>query len=263
MLERDFYAHESPEGETVRDRFMAEGGSRWKLVLENIGMCENCPTALTEDRVQSFHEGWMESPEHRANILAAGLEGFGFGIADGNDRTYAVQTFAGPGTPEGPEPNEDAAEVSPPERARLALEAVNHARRDTDLPALEPREALDTLAGRVIDAIDPNADEAAADPDSPHCCPWTRRRIGARWQPSPRSAEAVVRRPPPPMSTTSSSTGSTRPLCAERSSTRKCATSGSPSAPTARGASPPSASWGDREGRRTAISRPGGQARKT
>ncbi|MEX0760457.1 MAG: CAP domain-containing protein, partial [Tistlia sp.] len=101
MALRDYYAHASPEGETVRDRFRTEGGSDWQLVAENIATCRRCEPPPDETRVQAFHEGWMDSPPHRENILAPGLTRFGFGIAGTERQTYAVQTFAGPGQPRG------------------------------------------------------------------------------------------------------------------------------------------------------------------
>ncbi len=72
MLTRAYYSHESPDGDTVQDRVIDAGGSRWQLVAENIARCRGCEAA-DADRVRAFQEGWMQSPGHRENILREGL----------------------------------------------------------------------------------------------------------------------------------------------------------------------------------------------
>lgn len=150
MAERDFYAHESPEGETVRDRFMEAGGSRWKLVAENLARCEGCPTPPGVERVEGFQSGWMDSPGHRANILARGLEGFGFAIVTDDRTTYAVQTFSGPGAPEDLQPGEEQTALAAEDVSERALSALNRARRNESLAPLEASAALDRVAAQLI-----------------------------------------------------------------------------------------------------------------
>ena len=41
-------------------------------------------------RVEGFQQGWMYGPEHRANILAKGRDGFGFAMATCEDRILAT-----------------------------------------------------------------------------------------------------------------------------------------------------------------------------
>ena len=96
MLKNGYFSHVSPSGKTVRDRYAAAGGSAGKFVAENIAQCSNCRP--DREQIKLLHQGWMNSPGHRANILARGLESFGFGLAANGSRIYAVQTFAGPGT---------------------------------------------------------------------------------------------------------------------------------------------------------------------
>ena len=152
MEARDYYAHASPEGDTVRDRFRAEGGSRWRLVAENIARCEGCTTPPGDERVRAFQEGWMDSPPHRANILDPGLDRFGFAMAWGDDTTYGVQTFSGPGRPEGLDSGA-AEETAGAEALRdRALEAVNEARGAEGLEPLEADGALDRAAARLSEA---------------------------------------------------------------------------------------------------------------
>jgi uncharacterized protein YkwD len=142
MLERNYYAHVSPEGDTVVDRYAAAGGSRWEFVAENISQCAGCTAGL--QTVVNLQRGWMDSPEHRANILAEGLDQFGFAIASGGGTVYAVQTFAGPGTPRGLEPGEETRVVAAGEQTAVLLRAINEARRQA---GAAPLTASDTLSG--------------------------------------------------------------------------------------------------------------------
>lgn len=150
MARRDYYGHASPEGETVRDRYRAEGGSDWRLVAENIATCRRCRPPPDAARVRAFQQGWMDSPPHRENILDPGLTRFGFGIAATAERTYAVQTFAGPGRPRGLAAGESPEALPPAELAGTALKAINRAREREDLAPLEASAALDTAAERLL-----------------------------------------------------------------------------------------------------------------
>lgn len=151
MLERGYYGHESPEGETVEDRYRALGGSRWELVAENIGECRNCETPPTLERVRDFQRGWMQSRRHRENILRRGLDGFGFGIVAGDDgRVLAVQTFAGPGMPRAPSSEEQSRRLRGPEIAQQALRAVNGERESAGLPPLSGSRDLDEAASGLL-----------------------------------------------------------------------------------------------------------------
>ncbi len=149
MLRRDYYAHASPEGETVVDRFRGRGGSRWQLVAENIATCRRCEVPPGAERIRAFQQGWMDSPPHRENILARGLSGFGFGIAGAGDRLYAVQTFAGPGQPRGLGADEQPDALDPEALAEEAVAAVNRAREREGLEPLQRSAALSTLARRL------------------------------------------------------------------------------------------------------------------
>lgn len=151
MLARSYYAHRSPEGETVHDRYIAAGGSRWHVVAENIARCAACDPPFTEAAVERLHRGWMDSPEHRDNILRRGLRRFGFALVGREDRPlYAVQTFAGPGLPRGLEPGEVAEPIPPEERMRRLLERVNEARQSAGTAPLEASPALTQAAARAL-----------------------------------------------------------------------------------------------------------------
>ncbi|MDQ0326553.1 uncharacterized protein YkwD [Rhodopseudomonas julia] len=134
MLERNYYSHTTPEGRTVMDRYQAAGGNPGRLVAENIAKCSGCAVPADAAAVADLHEGWMQSPKHRANILRKGLTEYGFGLAENADgRRYAVQNFAGPGTPRtsGADGDAGAAEPLAPEaQTELAAELINAARSD-------------------------------------------------------------------------------------------------------------------------------------
>jgi len=157
MLARDYYAHESPEGKTVSDRFQAVGGSKWLLTAENIAKCDGCDPPLTRAYVRQMQEGWMNSPGHRANILRKGLDTFGFGMTvDSNGTLYAVQNFAGAGTPQGAGKGADTTPVSPEQQAELALATVNERRKAAGVKPLKASEALTKAARKLA----PEPDDA-------------------------------------------------------------------------------------------------------
>ncbi|HEY4575725.1 MAG TPA: CAP domain-containing protein [Thermoanaerobaculia bacterium] len=88
MLARHYFAHESPEGETVRERARAAGYD-WRAIGENIAEGQ-----LSVDEVMST---WMHSPPHRKNILDPDYRELGVGLAlgrSGNEwQVEWVQTF--------------------------------------------------------------------------------------------------------------------------------------------------------------------------
>jgi uncharacterized protein YkwD len=91
MLARGYFAHASPEGKTVRERAQT-AGYRWHAVGENIAEGQ-----LSVDQVV---RAWMESPEHRRNILDRDFIHMGLGLALGETpkgfRVVWVQTFGHP-----------------------------------------------------------------------------------------------------------------------------------------------------------------------
>lgn len=149
MLARNYYAHRSPEGDTVQDRFLGEGGSQWELVAENIAQCAGCG-AIDIEQVRALHNDWMNSPVHRQNILASGLARFGFGIVEDNGQLYAVQTFAGPGQPRGLEPGEAAKPVALSAMTGVAMEALNSAREAEGVEPIEASAALEEAARILV-----------------------------------------------------------------------------------------------------------------
>jgi uncharacterized protein YkwD len=151
MLRRNYYSHHSPEGASVGDRFKAAGGDPWLLTAENIAKCEGCKPPVSEAYVRQMHEGWMNSPGHRANILREGLTEFGYGLIIGEgEKLYAVQTFAGPGTPQGDDAGADSNVLSAAEQLDVALREINRARRANGRPALGASKALSEAARNML-----------------------------------------------------------------------------------------------------------------
>jgi uncharacterized protein YkwD/uncharacterized membrane protein required for colicin V production len=73
MFRRGYFAHDTPEGTDPFDR-MRDANIRFGLAGENLALA---PT------VQIAHEGLMNSPGHRANILNGGFRKVGIGVLDG------------------------------------------------------------------------------------------------------------------------------------------------------------------------------------
>jgi uncharacterized protein YkwD len=150
MLERGFYDHVTPDGQDARDRYLAAGGSTDAVVAENIARCEDCPVPAGQDDLEWMHEGWMESPGHRENILMPGLSGYGFGVVDSEAGTIlAVQKFAGAGTP-GPDETADAPAMPAAEQNELAASLVNELRREAGAAPIEADAGLAAAAAGVV-----------------------------------------------------------------------------------------------------------------
>lgn len=92
MLAKGFYGHTGPDGSTVLDRVRAAS-------YQPLRVGENIASGQTS--AEQVMQGWMDSPEHRANILHPAFRELGVGVAagegpDGRYRVYWVQVFADP-----------------------------------------------------------------------------------------------------------------------------------------------------------------------
>lgn len=91
MATRSYFDHDSPEGDTASDRAAAAG---YGDAGENI--------AVGYPSVARVMNGWMTSPRHKANILGASYQHFGYGVArgrfEGRSVLYWVQNFGVDGT---------------------------------------------------------------------------------------------------------------------------------------------------------------------
>lgn len=73
MLARGYFSHVSPQGDDPFDR-MRRGGLRYRTAGENLAFAPTVGVA---------HQGLMDSPGHRANILRPAFGRLGIGIVDG------------------------------------------------------------------------------------------------------------------------------------------------------------------------------------
>lgn len=99
MRDLDYFSHDSPvEGyRTIKDRFLRViERPRSYSIGENIA-CKygRGVYSLNADNIHDTHQGWMDSPGHRANILNDGFEKIGIGVAaNANGDYWATQFFA-------------------------------------------------------------------------------------------------------------------------------------------------------------------------
>ena len=85
MIDRNFFDHYNPDGQSPFDRMRANG-IRYSMAAENIAVGYPSPEAVVE--------GWMNSEGHRANILG-GCRELGVGLALGGSYGYYwTQCFA-------------------------------------------------------------------------------------------------------------------------------------------------------------------------
>lgn len=81
MRERDFFAHEGPDGSTPHSRILAAGYPQDAAGGENLAWGQreaSTPSAIVR--------GWMESEGHRKNILRPQFKYIGIGIVRGSPR---------------------------------------------------------------------------------------------------------------------------------------------------------------------------------
>jgi len=84
MAEQDLLEHRLP-GEPDLPTRARESGANFSHITENIGL------AASADK---FHDGWMHSPGHRANILDADSDSVGIAVIEGSEELYAVEDFS-------------------------------------------------------------------------------------------------------------------------------------------------------------------------
>ncbi|WP_287130370.1 CAP domain-containing protein [Candidatus Cyanaurora vandensis] len=90
MAQRNFFAHTSPDGDTVADRVRGVGVA-YRVVGENLFKGTNIPNPP-----QTAVEGWMQSPGHRRNILLTSYTEAGMGVWRTGNTYYFTQVFLRP-----------------------------------------------------------------------------------------------------------------------------------------------------------------------
>jgi uncharacterized protein YkwD len=89
MSREGYFAHTTPDGKRLRDRARLVGILGFSVLAENIAYNQGY-----EDPGAFAVERWMQSPKHRANILAPDFRAMAIGsyvAADGS--VYLTQTF--------------------------------------------------------------------------------------------------------------------------------------------------------------------------
>lgn len=87
MAEENFFAHVSPQGDTLSDRIKA-AGIFYFMVGENLFTSTNI-----SQPVPAAIQGWMQSPGHRENILRREFRQTGVGIWQEGTQYYFTQLF--------------------------------------------------------------------------------------------------------------------------------------------------------------------------
>jgi uncharacterized protein YkwD len=81
---QDWAEHMARTGRLAHSNFSAHNPYRWRALAENVGV----GTSLT-----SVHNGFINSPPHRANILNRRYNYLGTGAAYGHGRWWVVHEF--------------------------------------------------------------------------------------------------------------------------------------------------------------------------
>lgn len=88
MFAKDYWAHNAPDGTTPWS-FIKNNGYEYEYAGENL--------AKGFDSARSVMDAWMNSPEHKANILSENYQDVGFAVSDGKlqgeDTTLVVEMF--------------------------------------------------------------------------------------------------------------------------------------------------------------------------
>jgi Cysteine-rich secretory protein family len=84
MAEQNLLLHRLPGEDDLTTR-AREAGVSFSYITENIGMAAYA---------SGFHDGWMHSPGHRANILDAAIDSIGIAVVEGGEQLFAVEDFA-------------------------------------------------------------------------------------------------------------------------------------------------------------------------
>ena len=85
MYQAGYFSHQSPTSGSVADRVTA-AGIPYLVVGENLALAATARTV---------HEGLMDSPGHRANILGSDFTRLGIGVIRGPHGLMVVQVFSG------------------------------------------------------------------------------------------------------------------------------------------------------------------------
>lgn len=93
MAQREYFSHESPDGDGPSDRYRQHGHSN-RRSGENLAKEYAHLTQSATQIARNVVEGWMNSPPHRENILRGAFDAEGIGVyVDTDGAVYATQNF--------------------------------------------------------------------------------------------------------------------------------------------------------------------------
>jgi len=84
MAEENVLLHQLPGEPTLITRAQ-DAGASFSHITENIGRAVDAG---------QFHDGWMHSPGHRANILDEGIDSIGIAVVEAGRDLFAVEDFS-------------------------------------------------------------------------------------------------------------------------------------------------------------------------
>jgi uncharacterized protein YkwD len=123
MSARHFFSHVTPDGLTLADRVVPTGylpdNDTW-LLTENLAWGQGVLSSPL-----SIAYGWMDSPEHRVNLLDPAVQDVGIGVAPGPDDMGGmiyVADFGSRGEPTAPARGEPTAPTAP---AKLTVQSLH------------------------------------------------------------------------------------------------------------------------------------------
>ena len=136
MVSKDYWAHNSPSGDTPWT-FITNAGYKYQAAGENL--------AYGFDNSSDTITGWMNSAEHRANILNSNYVDVGFGIANspnyvGDGPETVVVAMYGKPVPVTPAPTPIAAPTATPKVTPAAIQPKTTSSPSiaTNVPASTP-----------------------------------------------------------------------------------------------------------------------------
>jgi uncharacterized protein YkwD len=86
MAAQEYFAHINPQGEDMKYWIFKNGGDEYFKIGENL--------AVNFWDAGVLENAWMNSPEHKANVLNGGYQDVGIGMASGRYDGYNTQFFS-------------------------------------------------------------------------------------------------------------------------------------------------------------------------
>lgn len=90
MGDRNYFAHENPEGQLITVQMQKDGVS-YQAWGENIAYIQS--SSSNSSLASQFMTNWMNSSGHRANILSTNFSSIGIGVYKVGNTYYATQEF--------------------------------------------------------------------------------------------------------------------------------------------------------------------------